>query len=74
MKRTMYICDGEGGKCVAVLLHPEDGFILPPGSKILTAVAGEEQQVVISAPEESELALCRDCFLEQLGAASKKGE
>lgn len=76
MKKEMYICDGEGGKCGAVLLHPEDGFVLQ--GKILTGIAGANQQTVLESQEGAELVLCRECLFEGLGAtvvpAQKIGE
>lgn len=62
-KKTVYICDGPG--CGAVLVNPEDGFVLA-GVLKTTTVEGDAK-VLVSSPNESETSMCRECWAKVLG-------
>jgi hypothetical protein len=68
-KKEMYICDGPA--CGAVLLHPEDGFIVR--GQVLTGVTGVDQKILIDKTEDNpETVLCRECLAERLGLPADK--
>lgn len=64
-KRLVYICDGEG--CGAVLVHPEDGFVITGTIKPI-AVDGDPKPLVTGSLIEptAETALCRECMAKAL--------
>jgi hypothetical protein len=72
-KRTVYICDGD--QCGAVLVHPEDGFVIVGAVKAI-AIEGDPK-VLISTPSSSqpdivtETSLCRECLAKALGLVAR---
>lgn len=67
-KRTVYICDGDDGKCGAVLVNADDGFIFTgnvknaAGTPFITQPAKKDGDT-----EEPETALCTECVSKKLG-------
>jgi len=57
MKRTVNICDIPD--CGAVLIHPQDGFIMR-GAVLDSNTTEGEQKVLVQAPADGEIALCRE--------------
>jgi 2-methylcitrate dehydratase PrpD len=72
MKRDVYICDTEG--CGAVLLEPEDGFVLR--GALLDSGATGNQQVVLGSTsgDDDDTALCRGCLLNTLDSHKEPTE
>jgi vacuolar-type H+-ATPase subunit F/Vma7 len=63
-KKTVYICDTQD--CGAVLVNPQDGFVLT-GSVKSTAVT-EDPKILLPIPTDGqELSLCRECMAKALG-------
>ena len=67
-KKTVYICDGKD--CGAVLVNPEDGFVLT-GELTTTTISGEPKVLVASPAVDvgqgTQTSLCRECMAEALG-------
>jgi hypothetical protein len=61
-KKTVYICDGPS--CGAVLVNPEDGFVL---AGILRTTALENDAKVLISSADTETSLCRECMAKVLG-------
>lgn len=63
-KRTVYICDGKD--CGAVLVHPEDGFIITGVIRPITLEGEAVPQVVALTGSQPDLvpetSLCRECM------------
>jgi hypothetical protein len=71
-RRNVYICDG--ADCGAVLVRPEDGFLIQGPIKT-TSIDGEAKTLVepkyltgtlASEGPPSETALCKECLLKAL--------
>lgn len=66
-KRNVYICDGNDGKCGAVLVNADDGLIFTgnvkdaAGMSIITQPVKKEGDA-----EEPETALCIECMAKKL--------
>lgn len=64
-KKTVFICDGN--ECGAVLVNPEDGFVLS-GVIRTTTITGEATQILTSGSDvTTEISLCRECMAKALG-------
>jgi hypothetical protein len=57
-KRTVYICDTPD--CGAVLVHPEDGFVIT--GVIKTTTIDGEAKVLVGSIVTQEISLCAECF------------
>jgi hypothetical protein len=67
-KKELYVCDSE--ECGAILVHPEDGFVI--SGPIYTSIVGDQQKAIVNASLEAPLVFCFDCFVQKMGPGPKK--
>ena len=67
MKRTVFVCDQPD--CGAVLIHPEDGFIIYGRISDSNTADGEQKHLVntTNVDPPTEIAFCRECMAKALG-------